>query len=317
MRLAERLRPGKQTLRPALPSRFEPTKTGAARETFRRETDESLAVVDDEGGNNGSAARLLPYSVALQTSVDDTLDQRVYEGSAARWHQTPRPIRDPEELLVERKQLIERNRSLPARPINNRPQAATDTLGGSAMIRGNSPSPAVRRSRIEPREERAAERPVTPVRSNEREQFALSPSTGRQIAPEDESLRPQAALEPSQSVRPRVEAPKHESETDGWRAGRQLQQEREGAANFPPSKSAVLRGELFPSSASFGRRTRSADQDETGDSSFVASPEIRVTIGRIEVRAITPSAASQSPAAPRAPKISLDDYLLSRNGTAA
>jgi hypothetical protein len=42
-----------------------------------------------------------------------------------------------------------------------------------------------------------------------------------------------------------------------------------------------------------------------------------VTIGRIEVRAITPPAVSQSPAAPRTPKISLDDYLRSRNGTAA
>ena len=83
------------------------------------------------------------------------------------------------------------------------------------------------------------------------------------------------------------------------------------------SKSAVLRGELLPSSASFGHRTWSAEQDETHDPSFFASPEIRVTIGRIEIRAITPPAVSQSPAAPRTPKISLDDYLRSRNGTAA
>src|SRR5260370_20590350 len=141
MRLAERLRPARQALQPALPSRFEPAKTDAAPETFRRETDESFAVVDDEGGNNSSAARLMPYSVARQTSVDDTLDQRVSEGSTARVAaQTPRPIRDPEELLVERKQLIKRNRPLPARPTSNRPQATTDILDGPAMSRANSPS---------------------------------------------------------------------------------------------------------------------------------------------------------------------------------
>ena len=93
------------------------------------------------------------------------------------------------------------------------------------------------------------------------------------------------------------------------------------SAKDPPisqqSKPAVLRGELLASSASFGHRTRSAEQDEAHDPSFFASPEIRVTIGRIEVRAIIPPTVSQSPAAPRTPKISLDDYLRSRNGTAA
>ena len=50
MGLVERLRPRTETLRPALPSRFEPAKTSAAPETFWREADESFAVVDDKGG---------------------------------------------------------------------------------------------------------------------------------------------------------------------------------------------------------------------------------------------------------------------------
>jgi hypothetical protein len=297
MRLVQRLRSGKQSLQPVLASRFEPAKTGAAPETFRRETDEFLAVVADEGGDKGSTTWLKPYSVARQTSVDDTLNQRVSKGSTARTAaQTPRPIRDPEEPLVER--LIERNQPL------------------LAIIRGNSPFPTVPRSRIEPKEERATEGPVTLVRSTEQEQFVLSPSRRRQIAPEDESLRSHTALKPSQPVQSRLEGSKLESETGPRRAERDLQHKREAPANFLTSKPAVLRGELLPSSASFGHRTRSAERDEAHDPSFFASPEIRVTIGRIEVRAITPPAVSQSPPAPRTPKISLDDYLRSRNGTA-
>jgi hypothetical protein len=320
MRLVERLRPGSQTLQPALPSRFEPAKTSAAPETFWREADESSAVVDDKGAHNSSAARLMPHDVARQTSLsmDDTLDQREDGGSTARATiQTPRTIRDPEELLVETKRLIQRNQPLPERPTNHRPQAATDILDGTPIIRGNSPSPTVRGSRIEPREEGATESPAAPVRSTEQEQFVLSPSRRRQIAPEDESLRSHAPLEPSQSVQPGLEGSKLESETGPRRAERALQHELEGPANFPTSKSAVRRGELVPSSASFGQRTRSAERDEAHDPGFFASPEIRVTIGRIEVRAIIPPAVSQSPAAPRTPKISLDDYLRSRNGTAA
>ena len=320
MRLVERLRPRTETLQPAVPSRFEPAKTSAAPETFWREADESFAVVDYKGGHHSSAARLIPHDGARQTSfsMDDTLDQRGDGSSTARVAaQTARPIRDPEKLLVETKRLIQRNQPLPEPQTNHRPQAATDILDGTPITHGNSPSLTVRGSRIEPREEGARERPVTPVRSTEQEQFVLPPSRRRQIAAEDESLRSHAALEPSQSVQPRLEASKLESETGPRRAERALQHELEGPANFPTAKSAVLRGELLPSSVSFGHRTWSAERDETHDPSFFASPEIRVTIGRIEIRVITPPAVSQSPAAPRTPKISLDDYLRSRNGTAA
>jgi len=240
MRLVERLRPRRQTLQPALPSRFEPAKTSAAPETFWREADESFAVVDDKGGHNSSAARLIPHGVAPQTSfsMDDTLDQREYGGSPARVAaQTPRPIRDPEELLVETKRLIERNPPLPERPTNNRPPAATNILDGTAIIRGNSPSPTVRGSRIEPREAGATERPVTSVRSTAQEQLVLSPARLRRIAPEDEFLRSHAALEPSQSVQPRLEGSKLESETSPRRAERAFQHELEGPANFATSKS--------------------------------------------------------------------------------
>jgi hypothetical protein len=53
------------------------------------------------------------------------------------------------------------------------------------------------------------------------------------------------------------------------------------------------------------------------DSLFSPSPEIRVTIGRIEIRAITTPAPAQRQPPLRVPKLSLDDYLRLRNGGAA
>lgn len=312
MRLAERLRPGRQTLKPALPSRFERAKTSPEPETFRWEADESFAVADDKDGHNSSAARLIPHDVARQASfsVGDTLEPRESVGPTVRVaNQTSRAIRDPEKIMVEA--------TLSASPTENRSQAATESLDRTAKTRGSSPSLVVRRSAIESVEAGASERPVTAVRSTEREQFVLSPSTRRQITPEDESRLSPAALEPSQWVQPRVGGAEHESATGTQPAEREIQHERGGPANLPALKSAMLRGELVPSSASFRRRIRSAEQEEAHDPSFLESSEIRVTIGRIEVRAITPPAVSQSPAAPRTPKISLDDYLRSRNGTAA
>jgi hypothetical protein len=43
-------------------------------------------------------------------------------------------------------------------------------------------------------------------------------------------------------------------------------------------------------------------------------PAIHVTIGRVEVRAMMPAAQVKPPPERSAPKMSLDDYLRSRNG---
>jgi hypothetical protein len=47
-----------------------------------------------------------------------------------------------------------------------------------------------------------------------------------------------------------------------------------------------------------------------------SAPTVRVTIGRVEVRAVHPPAPSQTrpPSAPRSPRLTLDDYLRERGG---
>jgi hypothetical protein len=46
----------------------------------------------------------------------------------------------------------------------------------------------------------------------------------------------------------------------------------------------------------------------------VEPPPVQVTIGRIEVTALTQAAPAKRPAAPRKPAMSLDDYLARRQG---
>ena len=45
-----------------------------------------------------------------------------------------------------------------------------------------------------------------------------------------------------------------------------------------------------------------------------SAPTVRVTIGRVEVRAIQPSPEPPTPSAPRGPRLTLDDYLRERGG---
>lgn len=58
----------------------------------------------------------------------------------------------------------------------------------------------------------------------------------------------------------------------------------------------------------------SNETSSTDNQSPIVPPTIRVTIGRVEVRAVMPPAPQAKPRAMHAPKLSLDDYLRTRNG---
>jgi hypothetical protein len=58
----------------------------------------------------------------------------------------------------------------------------------------------------------------------------------------------------------------------------------------------------------------SADQQSGGIQSPALPPTIRITIGRVEVRAVVPPAPQAKPRSTHAPKLPLDEYLRSRNG---
>ena len=60
------------------------------------------------------------------------------------------------------------------------------------------------------------------------------------------------------------------------------------------------------------RSVRRKDFSPVNQRSSKSPPVIRVTIGRIEVRAVHPPAPASKPAKPRLPKLSLEEYLRKR-----
>ncbi|MCX6922910.1 MAG: hypothetical protein NT154_06830 [Verrucomicrobia bacterium] len=80
---------------------------------------------------------------------------------------------------------------------------------------------------------------------------------------------------------------------------------------------------LIPAIAPIPRAALASRESARAETAFVTdadsspAPTIHVTIGRVEVRAIMPAAQFTPPPARSAPKLSLDDYLRSRNGAGA
>jgi hypothetical protein len=68
-----------------------------------------------------------------------------------------------------------------------------------------------------------------------------------------------------------------------------------------------------PSPRTFASPLPARRDENAGETA--AAPAIRVTIGRVEVRAVTPPPPAEPPAPPT-PRLSLDDYLRSHNGRA-
>lgn len=74
----------------------------------------------------------------------------------------------------------------------------------------------------------------------------------------------------------------------------------------------ILRPERITARGRAGSPSRATGEESTP--SMQAAPTIKVTIGRIEVRAIMPPAPREKKTAPPAPRMSLDDYLKSHSG---
>jgi hypothetical protein len=83
-----------------------------------------------------------------------------------------------------------------------------------------------------------------------------------------------------------------------------------------PRSPARVSHERAPSPRTFASPLPApARRDETAGETAAAAPVIRVTIGRVEVRAVTPPPPTEPPPPP-APRLSLDEYLRSHNGRA-
>lgn len=120
-------------------------------------------------------------------------------------------------------------------------------------------------------------------------------------------LTPPLISDPSDHKRPSV---------DGLKQSLHSEQELDNTSRLPSrARTTPSRGSanLFNQSI-----TRSADQqlpssNEVGDAHASSEKIIRITIGRIDVRAVAPPLPTVEPPAPSAPKLSLDEFLQQDN----
>lgn len=153
---------------------------------------------------------------------------------------------------------------------------------------------------IAPSSQRGESPEIKPARARaeETQNARLNQSSGIEALPRT----PESTLPPAQLVnaRPGLTDPADQSR----RANREPLVIRPRVTRIDESSSTTTTGTANESANQTANRA-------TGDQ---AAPVIRVTIGRIDVRAVTQAAPPARRATPPAPKLTLEEYLRSRNG---
>jgi hypothetical protein len=292
MRLAGRVRPAHQILQPALPSRFAPMKASVGTEhaPISQEIERPLGELRESRRTDDTMVAPKEHQTIASPELSSS--------------RAPTLVPPSDRECSERVSLAATGQRVPiiSEPVVNRKSTPEHALAGRAV---ENPAPehqtsSMHHAAIPPptktlKEASSGNRQSTAQAHVVRiEQLLVSRST-QQLSTEGNEVRlPAVRRQPSEIlgvVQPRTEpSPKQPS---------------------PVRKSTVFEP---------GSRSPIAPQPQLGsgdqwhrESHFSASPEIRVTIGRIEVRAITTQEPAPRRTPPRTPKLSLDEYLHSRN----
>jgi hypothetical protein len=316
-RLTERLRPERLVLQPILPSRFEQV---AVTEPFWRGPLDPFSVVDAEAGRNPAAARSnlddrgthLSLSIHSAPTVERQRQDptaRVIAETAKGDQETGKSFAQTERTLA-RREADEATFSAQKTP----PPANTPPHG-----LGSTP-PGERRMKL--RMQEGVDRSMVREPSIVQEQSATARADHQSTRPEDENLRATRVPKPTRELSLTDKSPilvkEHESTPIEPRVEGQLLHEPKAA--FPSSRfdpPPPEQGALRPLPANSTHQRVGGDSAAAFELKTFASPEIHVTIGRIEVRAIVTPPSGPRLQAPRAPQSSLDDYLRSRKEAAA
>lgn len=313
-RLTERLRPRERPLRPVVPSRFEPVTTVTATEPFRREPIRPLTVVDAQAEGNPVAARpdLHDHTAHVSPSADSeqAMQRQHQDSTTAVVTQTAQRTLEAAEAFVHSEQPLVRRQVgealLPAQKIS--PAASTLPRGSTSFPLG--------KMRVKPTKQETVERSTVTQPSIEQQQSVQLRADRHSMRPADQNLLANDPFKPDwalSAAEPQTPAEEHESvHVERHVKSQLLPEPRE---TFPWSRlpfSTPKQGALLPAAGKSTYQSMDGNPGAEFDSKLFASPGIRVTIGRIEVRAIATPPPSPRPPAPRAPRSSLDDYLRSR-----
>jgi hypothetical protein len=285
-RLAGRVRHVTPALQPLLPSFFEPAKVAVSSgpPVQPSEIEQSLiaeiqAAPIDATPNAGVPSRRSPLDPPSIVS-DGPAEKRQFESPVRT---TVRDVlqaarTQPQEVALENSDLGERSKS-PTPP---------------------NVEPSVMSVRLRSQEERKSDRPAAfPPGQEERLPAPPLTPTTRITAP---TPKPKdVSIEP---IRPPVARQQRGSPVN---PSRPVEIRSVEPVNVQPVTAA--KPVTSPPQTSLGRKPAEAQTKLV--SPVATAPEIHVTIGRIEVRAINSPASIQAP--PRKPELSLDDYLRTRN----
>jgi hypothetical protein len=311
-RLTERVRPERLVLRPVLPSRFE---QAPITEPFCRESVDPFSVVDTQAGGNPASAR---------SNLDDHAPHKPRDihstPAVERQHQDPtvHVIAQAEKGSLEAGRSFTRSQRALARRETDEATFSAQKIPSPANTfpHGLTSSP-LGKLRIKPAKRETVDESMVREPSIEQEQSVTAQADHQSTRPEDENLpanrisrRPRELSLKDES---RIPVKERESVSIEPRVISELLDEPKTifpSSRFdpPPSKQGTLR----PLPVNSTHQRLSGDSALAFESKILASPEIRVTIGRIEVRAIVAPPTGPRLHAPRTPQSSLDDYLRSR-----
>jgi len=311
-RLTERTRPGRVVLRPVLPSRFEQVSIN---EPFWRESIDPFSAADAAPAaarpNLDHGAADMSPSIRAELAVERPRQDpatHVIAPTAKGNLEAGRPFAGS-ELVLPGREISEATFSVReiCPPTNTPPRGSTSSPPGKRRMKPAKPEIVDRSTVREP--------------SIEQRHAATAQADYHQPQPEDRNL---PALPPSKPPgelslidESRIPTKKGESGPIEPSLKRQLP---------PEAKSAFLSSHLDPPQPEQGalrpvpaHSTRQRVTRDYSPAEFepLTSPEIRVTIGRIEVRAIVTQPSGLRPQASRTPQSSLDDYLRSRKEAVA
>jgi len=297
-RLAGRVRHVTPALQPLLPSFFEPARVGVSPRPPVEQSDmEQSSVAEIQAApTNAMPAGGVP-------SRTSTLDPpSIVSDGPAEKQQFQRPAR----TFV--RDLLQAARTQPQKVTPPASDLEEPSKGTTRPKVEPSPHPG----RLRSQEERKSDRPAAfPARAEERSpapQATPPIRTTRQTTTAAVPLSPSPPPPTPKDVSSEPTRPSVTREQAGSpvNLSRPVEVRSVEPANLQPVTGAkpVASGPSTP----IGRKPAEA---QTKLAPPVSTPEIHVTIGRIEVRAISSPAPVQAP--PRKPELSLDDYLRTRN----
>jgi hypothetical protein len=291
-RLAGRVRHVSPALQPVLPSFFQPARVGVSPllKVEQSEIEQSSVAEIEAVPSKANPAAGVPARDSIES--DNPAEKRQFE----------RPVRTFVRDVVQ---------AARTQPQKVTPQAS-DLEETAKSSTPTNPEPSVPIVRPRPREERKSDRPATsPPGSEERvptqpvtRTIPTTPAaTSAVVPPVQSSVSPKPRDVSPEPIRPSVAPKQAESSVNAPRPVEIRSVERVTVQQAAATSVASTRP------TSLGRKPPEAQTKLLSPASTM--PEIHVTIGRIEVRAVSSPAQVQAP--PRKPELSLDDYLRTRN----